>query len=64
MMMRINDQNWKVLNVIKAFFPFQLIIAHLKYNLFSLLFWLVFYLIVSDQLGYSFGIPLLFLSPE
>jgi len=62
--MRIHDHDWNIIDLIRAFFPFQLIIAHIKYNLFSLFFWMLLVFIISDRLGYSFGIPFLFLSPE
>ena len=62
--MRINDQDWSFIDVIRAFFPFRLFIAHLKLNLFSLVFWLILFLIVGDKFGSSFGITFLFLSPE
>lgn len=62
--MRINDQDWNIIDVIRGLFPFQLLIAHIKYNLFSILFWLLMFLIVNGSLGASFGIPLLFHSPE
>jgi hypothetical protein len=62
--MKINDQDWNFIEVIRAFFPFRLFIAHLKHNLFSLVFWLILFLIVGDRFGSSFGITFLFLSPE
>ena len=62
--MRINDQDWSIIDIIRAFFPLQLIIAHIKYNFISLFFWIILFLIIEDKIGYSFGIPLLFLSPE
>lgn len=62
--MTINEQKWSSLELIKAFFPLRLLHAHLKYNLFLLIFWAFFVLIVSDRFGYAFGVPLLFLSPE
>jgi len=52
---------WKI---IKSFFPLQLILAHLKYNLFSLLYWTLLFLIITDQFGSKFGVPILFFSPE
>lgn len=58
------EKYWKIWDFIRDFFPFQLIIAHLKFNFFALLFWSVLFLIVNDSLGYAFGVPLLFLSPE
>lgn len=62
--MRILDQNWSLWHVLSAFFPFRLIIAHLKHNLISLIFWTFMFMIVFDKLGSSFGVPFLFLSPE
>lgn len=58
---------WNIRSVtgfIKAFFPFQLLTLQLKSNLFSLLFWVLLFLIISNSIGVTFGIPLLFLSPE
>lgn len=49
---------------IMDFFPVQLIIGHLKHNLIVLVYWLILFLIVGDYLGYSYGIPILFYSPE
>ena len=62
--MKINDQKWGFVDFVWAFFPLRLVFAHLKYNLFLLLFWALLFLIVGDSLGYAFGVPLLFLSPE
>jgi len=62
--MKIKNQDWSILQVIRGFFPFRLIISHLKHNLFSLFFWLILFLIVSDSLGSAFGLNYLFLSPE
>lgn len=62
--MRINDQDWSIIDVIRAFYPFQLVKFHVKHNLFSFFFWIVLFMIIYDSLGYSFGIPFLFLSPE
>ena len=53
-----------LIGLVKAFFPFQLITYQLKHNLFSILLWAFLFLIINDSIGYSFGIPLLFLSPE
>jgi len=50
--------------MVKSFFPLQLILAHLKYNLFSLLYWTLLFLIITDQFGSKFGVPILFFSPE
>lgn len=49
---------------IRSFLPLQLIFSHVKYNLVALIYWIFLFLIVSDQLGYAFGIPILFYSPE
>ncbi len=57
-------KHWNLLDYIQAFFPLQLLLAHLKYNLFAIFFWILLFLIVNDSFGYSFGVPLLFLSPE
>lgn len=62
--MKIGFQEWSGTRFIKSFFPLQLIVAQLKYNLITIFAWISLFLIVSDTLGYSFGIPLLFLSPE
>jgi hypothetical protein len=62
--MRINDQEWSLIKVLRSFFPLHLLISHLKYNLISILIWAIFFLIISDRLGSNFGIPYLFLSPD
>lgn len=62
--MKANNRNWNFIDYIQAFFPLQLLFAHLKYNLFAIFFWSVLFLIANDSLGYAFGVPLLFLSPE
>lgn len=62
--MRIHDQNWNIISLIRAFFPFRLVIAHLKHNLFSILFWFLLFYIIIGNLGENYGIPLLFMSPE
>jgi len=53
-----------ILDFIKTFFPFQLLVGHLKHNLVALFYWLILFLIATDNLGSSFGIPYLFFSPE
>lgn len=63
-MIKIGDQNWEFLRVIRSFFPLHLLITHLRYNLISLLIWSFFYLIIFGKMGSSFGIQYLFLSPE
>ncbi|MFA7272823.1 MAG: patatin-like phospholipase family protein [Crocinitomicaceae bacterium] len=47
-----------------AFFPLQLVMAHLKYNLLALGYWTFLFLIITDNIGSKFGVPLLFFSPE
>ena len=54
----------KSLFFIRSFFPLQLLFGHLKYNLFATSFWILLFLIVSDNLGFHYGIPFLFYSPE
>lgn len=62
--MKINNENWSVFDVIEGFFPFRLVITHVKHNMFALFFWLILFLIVADSLGAPFGLTYLFLSPE
>lgn len=62
--MRINDQDWNIISVIRAFFPLQLIVSHIKHNFFTIIFWLILFFIINGNMGAAFGIPLLFLSPE
>jgi hypothetical protein len=50
--------------LVRDFFPFRLLIAHLKYNFFGLIYWLLLFGIVTDTLGKAFGVPFLFFSPE
>ncbi len=47
-----------------SFFPTQLILGHLKYNLISLFYWALLFAIVADSFGSAFGVPFLFFSPE
>lgn len=46
------------------FFPFQLLLAHLKRNHLLLIFWLFLFAVVTQNLGNGYGIPYLFLYPE
>jgi hypothetical protein len=62
--MAIHSSRNKILSFFRAFFPLQLLFGHIKYNLFSLFFWYILFKIASDSIGYSFGIPFLFYSPE
>ena len=54
----------KILFFLRSFFPIQLLFGHLKYNLFALSFWIFLFLIITDKVGFSYGIPFLFYSPE
>jgi len=53
-----------IIDFFRSFFPFQLIVAHLKHNLLGIVTWLLFFLIISGRLGGRFGLPILFFSPE
>lgn len=54
----------KKIALLRDFFPFRLIQSQLKYNFFGLIYWVLLFLIVSESLGYAFGVPFLFFSPE
>lgn len=62
--MRIKDKELNAIQVIMGFLPFNLIIGQFKHNLFAILFWFILFGIVADTLGYAFGVPFLFYSPE
>jgi hypothetical protein len=62
--MVFDKNNWTIRGFISSFFPFQLILGQLKYNLISLFYWTLLFLIVSDSFGSAFGVPFLFFSPE
>lgn len=64
MRMTNTDQKWTLKEFLLSFFPFHLIGAHLKHNMFALLFWALLFLFVNDSIGSAFGVPYLFLSPE
>ncbi len=46
------------------FFPFQLLLLHLKKNHLMMLCWLVFFGYITQSLGLKYGIPYIFLYPE
>jgi hypothetical protein len=46
------------------FFPFQLLLLHLKRNHFLLFFWLILFAFTTEAFATKFGIPYLFLAPE
>ncbi len=52
------------MSFLRALFPIQLVISHIKHNFISLLIWFLLFGFINDFLGYSFGVPFLFLSPE
>lgn len=49
---------------IRLFYPIELLFGLLKYNLISLLYWIILFSIVSDGFGSTYGVPFLFFSPE
>jgi len=52
------------IDFLRTFFPLQLVIAHFKYNLTGLLAWSLFFFIITGFFGKSFGLHILFFSPE
>jgi len=46
------------------FFPFQLVVLHLKKNHLTLLCWLLFFGYITQAIGLKYGIPYVFLYPE
>ena len=62
--MKIKDKKLNLFQVFIRFLPFNLIVGQFKHNLFSIIFWAFLFAIVADSLGYAFGIPFLFYSPE
>jgi hypothetical protein len=62
--MRIFRKLILALNSIRVFFPIELLFGMVKYNLISLVYWLLLFSIVSDGFGRAFGVPFLFFSPE
>ncbi|MEY3084704.1 MAG: hypothetical protein RL037_884 [Bacteroidota bacterium] len=54
----------KNLTLIRDFFPFRLLSAHVKYNFFGLIYWVLLFGIVSGNLASFFGVPFLFYAPE
>lgn len=53
----------KLLKAIYFSFPIKLLVTHLRFNPFLLLYWLFLFAIVSGSLGEVIGIPYLFLDP-
>ena len=58
---RTFKQVWKR---IVFFFPFQLLVLHLKKNHLLLLVWVVLFAYITGNMGVKYGIPYLFLFPE
>jgi len=48
----------------RYFFPFQLLLLHLKKNHFLLAIWVLLFAVIAGNLGQRIGIPQLFLVPE
>ena len=46
------------------FFPIQLLLLHFKRNHVILAFWVILFLFISNTIGFKYGIPFLFLTPE
>ncbi|GIV34077.1 MAG: hypothetical protein KatS3mg031_1612 [Chitinophagales bacterium] len=53
-----------LLKGILRFFPIQLLILHLKTHQIFILLWALLFLIITNNLGISYGIPYLLLDPE
>ncbi|MES2799742.1 MAG: patatin-like phospholipase family protein [Bacteroidota bacterium] len=49
---------------INSFYPLELIKSQFKFNLLSVFFWLFMFAVVNKSVGFSFGLPYLFYSPE
>ena len=58
---RTFKQVWKR---IVFFFPFQLLVLHLKKNHLLLLVWVLLFAYITGSMGVKYGIPYLFLFPE
>jgi hypothetical protein len=50
--------------LIRDFFPIRLLSAHVKYNFFGLIYWVVLFGIAGGSVGSFFGVPFLFYAPE
>ncbi|MBL7952881.1 MAG: hypothetical protein JNM62_14320 [Flavobacteriales bacterium] len=46
------------------FFPFQLLVLHLKKNHLLLFMWLILFAYITESMGVKYGVPYLFLYPE
>lgn len=54
----------KIILFLRSFFPLQIVLTQIKFNLTALLYWVILILIVTDNLGVKYGLPFLFYSPE
>ncbi|HMC96178.1 MAG TPA: patatin-like phospholipase family protein, partial [Flavobacteriales bacterium] len=59
---RLTYRQWS--RRITYFFPFQLLLLHLKKNHMLMLAWLVLFGYVTESIGVKYGVPYLFLYPE
>ncbi len=62
--MGTTTKHFNILSFLRRFFPLHILVSHLKYNLISVLVWAFFFSVITDHLGYAFGVPILFYSPE
>lgn len=53
----------KILKKIWSSFPVQLLVVHIKYNQFLLVYWYILFSSVGGSFGENLGIPYLFLDP-
>lgn len=54
----------EIANIILKFFPLQLVFLQLKKSHFIVALWIIFFGLVTQNIGAKFGLPYLFLSPE
>ena len=54
----------EVIALIWKFFPLQLVFLQLKKSHFIVAIWLLFFALITQNVGTKYGIPYLFLSPE
>lgn len=54
----------RIVGRVLYFFPFQLLVLHLKKNHLTMLCWLIFFGYINEAIGVKYGIPYLFLYPE
>lgn len=62
-MRKIIEKN-QALRRISYFFPFQLLLVHVKKNHLLIVFWLILFGFVTQNLAARYGVPYLFLNPE